>query len=390
MNVKSFVPLIAGLCIGGLALKIGISTLQRAKGAPSATAELWAPAEDIPRGTQITADMLKPLAFPKDLVPAGAVRDKEKLVGRVPHLDAPAGLPILEPMLLPPGSPAGVHVPPGLRAVAVKVDEGSSVDYHLEPGSRVDVIGYFQTQDGGKRETIARTLIEDVEVAAVGARISAVETENTGRSGGGRPARAVTLLVGPENVPILHLAEQRGKIKLSLRGNEDTVELGQHPAISDSELLGRSPEREPAEKEGKDQPGPVTSWLDKFFGGSPAKAEAAAAGPARPEPTLVQRPAKPPWVVQVYRGRQMETVQFVSRDSRERVEMQSETNGCMASGGSVGVNTARLSQMATVDTAARASRPAAGGQPGTAGAQSNVKAESESEAQDQVPQEPSE
>jgi pilus assembly protein CpaB len=391
MNVKSFVPLIAGLCIGGLALKIGISTLQRARGSTSATVELWAPAGDIPRGTLITADMLKSMQFPKDLVPLGAVREKDKLLGRVPHVDAPAGLPILDPMLLPPGSPAGVHVPPGLRAVAVKVDEGSGVDFHLEPGSRVDVIGYFQTQDSGKRETIARTLIEDVEVAAVGARISAVATEGEGRGSSNRPARAVTLLVKPGNVPILHLAEQRGKIKLSMRGTDDTEEVGRSRAVSDSELLGQTPEPAAANEEEKEQPGPMTTWLNKFFARSPGQDEAAGVETARPEPPAAPPPpADPPWVVQVYRGNQVETVQFLSRDSRERVQGRLDPNRTRASlPSNAKVGMASHQHTPVVAPAAPVQATSAGDRE-KPGAELNVNTESEANAQDQVPQEPKE
>jgi Flp pilus assembly protein CpaB len=132
--------------------------------------------------------MLTPMAFPVKLVPASALKDKEQVIGRVPRVEAPAGLPILEEMLLAPGEPAGVHVPPGLRAVAVKIDEGSGVDFHLEPGCHVDVIGYFTVRDRNRQETVARTIIENVRVAAVGPRLSAVTAEGEERAS--RPTRA--------------------------------------------------------------------------------------------------------------------------------------------------------------------------------------------------------
>ncbi|HOO16800.1 MAG TPA: Flp pilus assembly protein CpaB [Phycisphaerae bacterium] len=387
MNVKSFVPLIAGLCIGGLALKIGVSTLQRAKGAPSATVQLWAPAAIVPRGTQITAEMLKAVQFPKDLVPPAAVREKDKLIGRVPHVDVPADLPILEPMLLPPGSPAGVHVPPGLRAVAVKVDEGSGVDFHLEPGCHVDVIGYFQTQDGNRRETIARTLIEDVQVAAVGARISPAGTETEGKTS--RPARAVTLLVKPDAVPILHLAEQRGKIKLSMRGADDAQEIGPGRTVSDSELLAGPAKGAHNDQKDKEQSGPVGGWLSKLFARSPEPAEAAAE-PAAPAPAAVPpAPANPPWVVQVYRGNQVETIQFQSRDSRERVESQRDPLTGSATSGSAAIQAGQSPQLALALSPGGRGKAAPAGEEAS-GEETKARPESDLQAQDQVPQEPSE
>jgi pilus assembly protein CpaB len=294
MNVKAFIPLVAGLCVGGFALKMGLSTLQKAKGTQGPTQQIWAAAANIPRGAEITAELLKPMKFPEELIPVGSFRDKEQLIGRVPHIEAPAGLPILENMLTPPGTPTGVRVPSGYRAVAVKIDEGSGVDYHIEPGSRVDVVGFFQLQEAGKRETVARTLIENVEVAAVGARLSAAEEDGKGKNT--RQIRAVTLLVRPDKVPVLHLAEQRGKIKLSMRGNEDGQEVGTGKPVTSEQLLGSPAPREP-------QPAPQPSAMVMV--------------PVAPEPE--PEPVDTSWAVQVYRGDRLEVVRFQDRSSRARV-----------------------------------------------------------------------
>ncbi len=331
MNWKSLIPLIAGLCVGGFALKVGLDTLQKAKGSQNtATTQVWTAKMDVPRGTRITEEMIQPLDFPTKLVPPKALTDKEQLLGRVAHIDAPAGLPILDGMLLPLGQTTGVHVPAGYRAVAVKIDEGSGVDFHLEPGSRVDVVGYFVSQNsGGKRENVARTLIENVEVAAVGARISAVAAEG-GKSS--RPTRAVTLLVKPDKVPILHLAEQRGKIKLSMRSDEDNEEFGRSALVSEEELLGQIVTGEDGQSTpDDDQPGAAEAGLAALLRGMFAKSEPAAkppavvppgvAAPVAPEPQ-----ADPPWVVYVYHGVKQEIVRFAGPDSRQRVTEQSTRN----------------------------------------------------------------
>ena len=337
MNVKAFIPLIAGLCIGGFALKVGLDTLKKAKGAQTETAQIWAAKVDIPRGIAISAEMLSPVDFPQKLVPAGAFPNKDKLIGRVPRIEAPAGLPVLAGMLSPLGTPTGVSVPPGYRAVAVKIDEGSGVDYHLEPGSHVDVVGFFSIQSGGKRETVARTLMENVQVAAVGDRLStAALNEEDAKSN--RSSRAVTLLVRPDKVPVLHLAEQRGKIKLSMRNHEDEGEVGACEPISDGELINpfalaaTEQEVQPAEAETSPQPSGMTGWLGGLFGpkastDTPDEPVAkVVTPPVEPEP-----PADPPWTVQVYRGDKLEVVQFQSAASRERVTARTGEKGAAAS-----------------------------------------------------------
>jgi len=243
MNARAIIPLVAGLAIAGLAAKLGFDHLAKARGATVQTVTLWAPVEAIPRGTAITEEMIKPLPFPRELVPSGAIISREKLVGRVPATIVPKNVPILESMLHPPGTPPGLFVPPGYRAVAVKIDESSGVDNHLQPGVFVDVVGLFTVRKNGRSETIARTVIENVEVAAVGDRLSPEapgRTSGSGKSGRVKPARAVTLLVKPNQVPILHLAEQRGKIKLSMRGSVGGPDLAQRgdDTVEQDQLLG--------------------------------------------------------------------------------------------------------------------------------------------------------
>lgn len=230
MNAKAVVPLIAGLGIAGLAGKLGFDYLKRAQGAAPKTVKLFAVNQDVPRGASIDEINLRELNFPLDLAPKDAVIDKKDLVGRVPHTGVPANVPVLSSMLLPPGMKPGVHVPAGFRAIAVKIDEASGVDNHLQPACHVDVVGYFQIKNNvtNKNETIARTIVENVEVAAVGPRLAPDAPEKTGdakdkkpKTEQAKPARAVTLLVKPEHVPIIHLAEQKGEIKLSMRGDDD-------------------------------------------------------------------------------------------------------------------------------------------------------------------------
>jgi Flp pilus assembly protein CpaB len=287
MNAKAVVPLIAGLGIAGLAGKLGFDYLKKAQGAAPKTVKLWAVNQDVARGSSIDEMNLRELAFPFELAPKDAVVEKKDLIGRVPHTGVPANVPILSSMLLPPGTTPGVHVPPGFRAIAVKIDESSGVDNHLQPGCHVDIVGYFQMKNNvtNKNETIARTIVENVQVAAVGPRLAPDAPErNSGdskekkpKTEQTKPARAVTLLVKPEHVPIVHLAEQKGEIKLSMRGDDDASPANTK-TIKDYDVTGvGAPEPEP-EKSG-------TDLLANLFG---KKDE------PKPEPVVAPEPVEPP------------------------------------------------------------------------------------------------
>lgn len=321
MNAKALIPLIAGLGIAGLAAKLGLDFLKNAEGKPAKTVRLWTPVEDIKRGLAIDKSMLRPLPFPADGVPQGALTDVDRIVGRVPHTGAPAGVPILNSMLLPPGAVPGVQVPPGLRAVALRIDESSGVDYHLEPGCHVDVVGLFTIRRKNRQETIARTVLENVEVAAVGQRLSpstpSPSDEDKKSSRRERPARAVTLLVKPQDVPMLHLAEQRGKIKLSMRGTRDEAGGAKTPRVTEATLLGDEQPKPDA---------PQLSWRDQFneFVGSLWKKD-------EPEKPLVETPAPAAepqpqlaWVMAVYNGDERRLLGWADLDDFHAIELSAE------------------------------------------------------------------
>jgi pilus assembly protein CpaB len=309
--------LVAGLGIGGLALKLGVNVLQNAKANQrNERVQIWAARSEIPRGTAIDADMLQSFAYPSDVIPPGAFREKDKLVGRVARLVVPAGLPVLDAMLAPANAKAGVFPPPGFRAIAVKIDESSGVDYHLEPGCFVDVIG--STKDkraGGAR---AKTIVDNVEVAAVGERISpgekpAAEGAKKDKDKG-RPVRAVTLYVRPDQAKKVLLAEQDGPIKLCLRGSSDQAGFAATDLPDKIEQL--------ADQNAENQ-GAAADWLQKVF----AQLKPTAVPVAEPRSVVVAAaPGPEPWILKIYRGNERETVQFKSRDSRERVSEPNESN----------------------------------------------------------------
>lgn len=321
MNAKALIPLVAGLGIGGFALKIGLDTLRSARGAqrPTEQVQIWAASDNIPRGVEITEEMLKPIAFPAGLLPPGALKDKEQIVGRMPELDLPGQLPILEHMLLPPGVRSRLHVKPGYRAVAVKIDEGSGVDYHLEPGCFVDVVGSFPVRREGRQETVATTIIENVEVAAVGPRVSPLSSKDGEGLTGDRKVRAVTLFVKPEDAPKLHITEQEGRIKLCLRGDSiDTQEPRRRTVVSRAELTGEAPPatEPPAAADGP----PGGAWWERLASALGHGAAAAAPPPPALAAAAPPPPPVPSWNIDVYRGQSRETLRFKDAHSRETVD----------------------------------------------------------------------
>src|ERR1035437_11016280 len=116
---------------------------QRAVAKPPATAQVVAAKSDLKLGTIINADNLTTVEITGTL-PKGAIlaKNKANVVGRGVISDLYEGEPIIENRLAAVGSGGGLAatIPPGMRACAVRVDEGVNMSGFVTHGMRVDVV----------------------------------------------------------------------------------------------------------------------------------------------------------------------------------------------------------------------------------------------------------
>jgi pilus assembly protein CpaB len=132
-------------------------------------------------------------------------------------VDAGAGLPSM--------------IPPGMRAVSVRVNDVVSVAGFVQPGTRVDVLA--TGSEGNDRQTI--TVLQNVAVIAVGGSL----LERI--AGGEQTAPVITLLVSPDDAQKLALASQEGRIQLALRNPLDTKKDALLATRTNSLYLGEKP-----------------------------------------------------------------------------------------------------------------------------------------------------
>lgn len=251
MKGKAIIPLVLGLCVGLVAVKFLVDAVQDARG--STTRETIAVVRakaDIGSYQKITEELVE-IVETTDASLAPALQrfsTLEEVIGQVTAKAIPQNAPVLKNMLAPEGTMPGMRglVKEGFRAVSVRTDEASSVSYQLQPRDWVDVIVVMDvdTGNGGRRETIAEVILERVQIAAIGQATSGAATQQGGSKV--KPAKSVTLLVPADDAPKLHLAATRGKLTLTLRGENDTTQ--QKPAIAKaSEVLsvGKRPKDPP-------------------------------------------------------------------------------------------------------------------------------------------------
>lgn len=130
------------------------------------------------------------------------------------------------------------QIAPGRRAISVPVNDVSGVSKLVKPGDRVDLIAIVDL-GGGKENKIAKTILQDVVVLAVGQNV----TNNTARLVELDPASgrekvkslttdtsygSVTIEVEPSQAQMIALvaANSENTMVLSLRNNDDTDHMG--------------------------------------------------------------------------------------------------------------------------------------------------------------------
>lgn len=206
---------------------------------------------DIKEGEDINETMLELKSMPKRFLEPGAIsytpdsNGNEGSAKGIKSLGA-AGMVAIVPIrkgeqvtynkMVEPGLRTGLapQVAPGHRAVAVPVSEISGVGKLVKPGDRVDLVAVLD-MGGGKENKIAKTILQDVVVLAVGHNVTgnvARVVENDSFTGKERIRTlsedsnfaSVTLEVEPSQAQGLALVLANGDnvLTLSLRNNDDT------------------------------------------------------------------------------------------------------------------------------------------------------------------------
>jgi pilus assembly protein CpaB len=212
------------LMIGVLALALGAfvslyvyKNLQGKGGSNiEAGTDVIVAANDIQVGARVEDRDARIAKFPANGLPGGAYSKKSQVLGRGVIIPIAKGEFILPSKLAPENAGAGLPslIPPGMRAVSVRVNEVVSVAGFVGPGTRVDVL--LTGTPNGSTEPQTTTVLQNVAVIASG------HTLERNASGEAQNTPVITLLASPEDAERLTLASSEGKIQLSLRNPLDT------------------------------------------------------------------------------------------------------------------------------------------------------------------------
>jgi pilus assembly protein CpaB len=227
------------------ALLVFVALQNRSEGSTNSSAGLVpvvVATRDLQANTTLTSDMLKVQPVPPDVALSGVYGRTDALAGTVTRYPVLKGQQLTGSVLgtdaAPNADDLSYALPPGKRAVGVEVSEVTGVGGLLLPGNSVDVIAVFNVNATGASKAV--TLLQNVVVLAVGQEAqqpaprpsdgAAADTTSAQKDAKRQPdARTVTLAVGPADAQLLALAQDNGKLWLSLRpaGDADTPPLGE-------------------------------------------------------------------------------------------------------------------------------------------------------------------
>jgi pilus assembly protein CpaB len=231
-------------------------------------------ANDVPVGAKVEERDVKVVRYSAADLPPNCFHLKSSVIGRGAVLPIAKGEFFLPNKLAGENAGSGMPslIPPGMRAMSVRVNEVIGVAGFVVPGTRVDVLLTGNPSGANTQQTT--TVLENVAVIATGQKLE----KNT--AGDPQLTPVITLLVSPDDAQKLTLATTEGKIQLSLRNPLDTKQQ-ELPSVGTGAL----------------------------YKGVIAPAPAAAPRPKSAKHTLVLPPTPaPPYSVDVIKGTKRETV----------------------------------------------------------------------------------
>lgn len=201
--------------------------------------------QTIPANTRIEAGMFDEVDWPTAFLPPKAAERADQVIGQVAIATIFQGEPILTSKLVPfDESALDRRIPEGHRAVTIGLSDSQnvpSVGGNLRPGQLVDILvtmyvstkelekgpqAILELQAAQNLKAETRTFLQAVKILAVG-RDSRIATANVNRSAD-VPIEAstlnVTVALKPADAQRLILAQQVGRIVLTLRRFNDSKE----------------------------------------------------------------------------------------------------------------------------------------------------------------------
>ncbi|MFW6170604.1 MAG: Flp pilus assembly protein CpaB [Planctomycetota bacterium] len=236
MRAKSMVLILLALGCGLVAATAISQVTKRGSGSGGDAMEMvqiYVASADIDVNEQLEADNVKVEDWPKSKAPEGGVTDFEQIKEKFARVRFYKGEPILKTKLAGGIEGAAIKIPEGFRVCSFKVQMDTAVSGLVNPGDRVDIVGYF-SERAGAPQTGTREILRNVRVFAVNSETE-FEKDPEGRT---IVAKTVSVLVEHRQVARLMLASELGTLRLALRRPDEATVAEESEAATVDSLFG--------------------------------------------------------------------------------------------------------------------------------------------------------
>jgi len=224
MRNKSIYLLLA--CVCGTVAAVLASEWLKAQGNQNTTSmvEIFVTTASIDVGEKITGEKIALERWPEDKVPEGASKQLAEVEGKYAKQRLYEDEPIILAKLMDEN---WTSVPNGWKAVDMDASE-LGISSSLQPGDRVDVVGFFE-----KSDFIPRSGSQTV---FMGIRVFSIDGDTARRTDDerGKPARYLQLLIPEKDKDAWSYAKELADIELHKASDQDhTLEDGSNEAASE-------------------------------------------------------------------------------------------------------------------------------------------------------------
>jgi pilus assembly protein CpaB len=274
-TTRTVAAITGALAVAAVASFLVYRALERvARPAAVAMTTVVVASRDVPAGTMLTSDDVKAVAWPAPSQLATSFTTVQEVVGRGTVDMLRENEPLTGAKLAAKGAGAGLQptITAGMRAISIHVNEIIGVAGFVTPGSRVDVLVTLENEaTSGKKSTTTRMVVSNVQVLTAGTRYDQDESRKDGKP---IPSSVVTLMVTPDDAERVALAQNEGKINLTLRNPLDI-----HPTATSGAQIANLLGKQTTPPDLTDKPKARTRV---------ARAVVMAPPPAEPKPFMVE------------------------------------------------------------------------------------------------------
>lgn len=191
--------------------------------------EVWIAKKEIPEGTKIDSSMIEKEKMKEAYVLANTIKNKEDIIDKYADVKILKKEQITSERILNINESGFTYnIPVGKRALTVEVDQVAGVSNLINPGDFLDILLFLPKYELEEKNykiqypDIDKIILQKMQVLAVDKNTIAKSEVGTDKKTSSKDEKIkITLAVSARESEQIALAENIGKIKLSLRNPQD-------------------------------------------------------------------------------------------------------------------------------------------------------------------------